>query len=366
MKVFTALIGLEQFGEDETITISENASQQGRPSGGLRSGTQWKMVDLLAGLLLAGNNDATVAIADAAAERSGKDFETLASDIASQLGLSGTTTNTAIGNGDDTISPRDLAIISRNLMAYSTANDLAKMAVYRTKDPDGYDIQYHNTNQLVGVLTDAVGLFTSGLPTKGAGIVAITNSGDRQLLAVAMGMSNPYQKIASLLADAPKNPPADAKPFPAPQLVSYSTRDQIARAMPQVLGGGRPGSADPGSGPALTGVNSSSSSSVASASAGSKSSSDDGIGFGTIFLLLLLALTIAILIRRQQIKIRKRQRRASAMRMYEKERRYLQVYRGSDLKADTPPLRPALKPRIPSTETNPGHVRLIKRPPRNS
>ena len=282
--------------------------------------------------------------------------------------MTGTSVATANGKGNDTVSARDLAVIANNLMSFTSVVDITKTLTYRTKDPDGYAIRFDNTNGIVSIIPDSIGLFTSGRPENGPGMVAVIDQDGRRLIAVALGVSNPFQKVNSLIADAPKTAPADAPKFAAARVVSYQTRDQIARAMPQVLGGGRPGSADPGSAPALgSGATTTTTTTSAAASASSTSNDDSGIGLGTILLLLFLGLTVAIVIRREQIKARKRRRKATAMRMYEKERRYLDVYRGPD--RDRPgqnsPLRPAVRRRDTTTESNVGHVKLIRDKDRN-
>ncbi|MGB2757238.1 MAG: hypothetical protein WBD02_06200 [Acidimicrobiia bacterium] len=363
MKVMTVLVTLELFGEDETVSVSAAAAAQSTPKASLKAGAMWKVIDLVAAVLLAGDNDAAVALGDAAAARGGKPLDVLAAETAQRLGLTGTTLATATGKGADTLTPKDLAIIANNLMSLSSVADITQQLTYRTKDPNGYDIRFDNTNGIVSIMTDSVGLFTSGRPENGPGIVAVVDQTDRRLIAVAMGTSNPFQKVNALVAAAPKTTPAAAPKFPAARVVSYQTRDQIARAMPQVLGGGRPGSADPASAPALgSGPSSTAASSSSATSTKTSSGGDDGIGFGTIFLLFLLALSIAIVARREQIKARKRHRRAMAMRMYEKERRYLDVYRGPerDRPGQGQPLRPAVRRRDTTTESSVGHVKLVR------
>lgn len=364
MKVLTVLVALEQFGEDEMVTVSQAAAGQPSPRVNLKAGAKWKVIDLVAATLLAGDNDAAVALADAAASRAGKSFTSLAAETASQLGLTGTTAATANGKGSDTFSARDLAIVANNLMSFSSIVNITKTLTYRTKDPDGYAIRFDNTNGIVSILPESVGLFTSGRPENGPGMVAVIDQSDRRLIAVALGVPNPFQKISALISAAPKTAPANAPSFPAARVVAYQTRDQIARAMPQVLGGGRPGSADPGSAPALgSGPSSTTTTTSASSAAAAASSDDSGIGFGTILLVLLFGLVGGIVIRREQIKARKRRRKATAMRMYEKERRYLDVYRGPERERrdqNGRPLRPAVRRRDTTTESNVGHVKLIR------
>ena len=364
MKIFTVLVAAEHFSEDERLTVSDNAANQPAPNANLGAGDEWKVLDLIAAVMLPGAVDATVALADGVATRANTTYEAAAAGTAARIGLSGTSAATATGKGEDTTTARDMAVIANNLMSMPAIAEIAKTLVYRTTDPNGYAIRFDNSNGIVSILADSVGLFTSGRPESGAGIIAVTERDGRRLIAVAIGVSNPFQKVSTLLANAPKEAPSGAAAFPKNTAVPFSVRDQIARAMPQVLGGGRPGSGDPADAPALSSANSTAPSSAVKAT--TKGGGDDGIGFGTMVLLLLLAGTVAIVVRREQVKARKRRRRVTAMRMYEKERRYLDVYRpeGEVRLPRNTPVRPATKTREYASDSGAGHVRLVRDKPK--
>lgn len=119
-KIMTALIALQVARADSVVTVSPEAVRARPTKLGLKTYEQFRLLDLVAAMLITSANDACVAVASYLAG-SEDNFVVLMNNRAASLGLQ----NTHFENACGFDGPRH----------YSTASDLARLAEAAMKDP---------------------------------------------------------------------------------------------------------------------------------------------------------------------------------------------------------------------------------------
>ena len=198
-KIMTAIIVLENFSDDDLVTISE-VENYGQVVG-LIEGEQITVKNLLYGLLIPSGNDAAYALADF--YPGGRDsFVAAMNEKAKSLGMENTLFVNPNGQYD--------------LNHYSTAEDLARLTMYAWRQSEfqevvGYteklicDINGQichplvSTNELLGVFPGALGVKTGWTEESEGCFVGFFDEDGRRLLSVILGSQDRFQDTQKLV-----------------------------------------------------------------------------------------------------------------------------------------------------------------------
>ena len=173
---------------NDTITVSENASNMGGSQILLEASEKMSVDDLLKGITIASGNDAVVALAEAIAGTE-ENFVKMMNDKVRKLGLKDTNFKNCHGLDEEGhySSAYDMAHIAKELVKHQKILDYSK--IYETYLREGTDrkIWLVNTNKLVRFKEGVDGLKTGY--TEGAGfcLTATMKKGDMRVIATVMG-----------------------------------------------------------------------------------------------------------------------------------------------------------------------------------
>lgn len=186
-KIMTAIVVLENCSLDETVEVSQKASNTGGSRLGLKTNDKITIRDLLYGLMLRSGNDAAVCLAETVSG-SIEEFANLMNAKSQELGLFNTHFESPHGLDSDE--------------HYTTAYELALLSDYALKNPtffnivgtknytitiNGYQKALSNTNELLGNLDGIYGIKTGF--TNGANRCLVTSCkrGDMDIICVVLG-----------------------------------------------------------------------------------------------------------------------------------------------------------------------------------
>jgi len=188
-KIMTAVLVLENLRLDDTITVSQKAGQTYEPKPLLAPGDELTVEQLMYALLIRSSNGAAVALAEAVAGDV-ESFADLMNAKAEALGM------------DDThfVNPNGLDADGH----YSTAADMAKVAMYAMRDPrfrkivdtPVYDlhlprlskpIEMVNTNKLLSQVDWVTGVKTGLTPKAEQCLVASASRDGVSVISVVLG-----------------------------------------------------------------------------------------------------------------------------------------------------------------------------------
>jgi serine-type D-Ala-D-Ala carboxypeptidase (penicillin-binding protein 5/6) len=202
-KLMTAMIASGLIAPTDQITISAAADAtpigyEGQPD--VRQGEVWVARDLLANVMVQSGNDASTAIAEAAAG-SVEDFVTLMNETAAELGM----TNTVFKNPHGLDDPehlstaRDLITMGRAALDYPEVLHLAlvKQVTFRV---GGRVIPVDATDRDLGVFPGLSGLKTGDTANAGQVLLSYTITQHDRLVAVVLGTPDRRATTRALLA----------------------------------------------------------------------------------------------------------------------------------------------------------------------
>ena len=205
IKILTCMIAIESGRLEEVATVSEKAVNFNKKYNslmGLEAGEQWKIVDLLYGLMLPSGNDAAIVIAEHLAGSTSA-FAKLMNEKALEIGMTHSHFTTVHGkddSGKNYSTARDMAILT----AWALQNDIfckiVKTAKYSCKDTSGkHEISLLNTNRLLVdaegdgftpkslLYSDAIGVKTGDTTLAGKCFIGAASRGGVTLIAVLLG-----------------------------------------------------------------------------------------------------------------------------------------------------------------------------------
>lgn len=150
-KVMTALLVLEKLPIDGYVTVSQRATGMQPSKLNLRAGEQYKVRDLLYGLLLNSANDASVVLAEAVAGSEWQ-FVTMMNQRARQLGAKNT--NFANSNGlpskkDQYSTAYDMYLIFREALKKTFFKDAVKLKYKVIYSKNGRRINLRSHNKIL-------------------------------------------------------------------------------------------------------------------------------------------------------------------------------------------------------------------------
>ncbi len=217
-KLFTATIIMERVKNlDEAVTVGEDAvysegTRIGCPRSGfcngvrLKVGEQLRVKDLLKAALMNSANDAAVALG----EHIGKTqdgFARIMNERAKELGLS----------NSHFCTPSGLEPDGREHECYSSASDVAKIAIHALSFPELWEImrlekqnivsldgrythEIFNTDQLLGQFPNLIGTKTGFTPLAGYSLLAVATdyTKSHRVVAVVLDDQSRWQSIQSM------------------------------------------------------------------------------------------------------------------------------------------------------------------------
>jgi D-alanyl-D-alanine carboxypeptidase (penicillin-binding protein 5/6) len=207
IKLFTALVAAQRLPADEPIPISAQAAGMPARRIAVGAGQTWDLEDLLASMLTVSANDAAVAVAERVGGGSLAGWEDVASVAAAGLGLedspdlsdpAGLDDEFSHGEGSH-ISPRDLAIVSRAVLAEPLLMELVAIDEHRFTGGDGIVHSVDRRNQFLDLYPGAIGMKTGLTDAAGRCLVAAATREGRTMLAVLFDAPDMYLTAATLL-----------------------------------------------------------------------------------------------------------------------------------------------------------------------
>ncbi len=219
-KIVTALVAMEQTDLAELVDVQVNgalfAATTGATVMGLRPGIRMSVRDLLYGLLLPSGNDAAVAIAEHVG--GGRfDFEELMNDKVRALELRNTHFSNPHGLDEPGLysSAFDMAMLGRELMAQPV---LAAIVGTRSYQPAWQGPMVWNSNALIDLYPEAVGVKVGYTGDAGQTIVAAAERNGRRLIVSVLGSSDRYSDAIALFewAFAETEPACELASTPLP------------------------------------------------------------------------------------------------------------------------------------------------------
>ncbi len=218
IKLLTALIAVQHLKPDDPIPISPVAESMPARKINVKAGQVWRFEDLLYSMMMVSANDAAVAIAETLGGGSLDGFVRLADDTAARLGLEDhPILNDPAGlddefsnKGGDRISARDLAIISRAVLARRDLVDVINTRDYAFTGGDGIGHTLTNHDLFLDLYPGANGLKTGTTDLAGHTFVGSATRGGRTMLAIVFDAEDYYGSAGRLL-DQGFNTPVTAE-----------------------------------------------------------------------------------------------------------------------------------------------------------
>ena len=206
-KIMTALVALDTYNLDQTITISEEERTIGHTMELVR-GEQITVRNLLYGLLVASGNDAALALALAYPSNGYSGFVAAMNQKAQALNL----TNTKFQNVSGLESPqhyssaRDLATLTMHAKQNFLFNQItATKQTQLTNSNATITHSLTNTNQLLGNLEGVDGVKTGWTENAGECLVTSSQRKEEQFIVVVLGSRDRFGETKNLLNWAHEN-----------------------------------------------------------------------------------------------------------------------------------------------------------------
>ena len=179
---------------DDKVLVSEKAWKTGGSKMFIEAGKRVSVRDLLSGIVIQSGNDATVAMAEYVAG-SEEGFVDFMNDYASELGLSNTLFQNAVGWTDPNhfSSVNDLAQLTKALIA----NFPDHYATYKEKEFTFSGIRQLNRNKLLWRDDSVDGVKTGHTESAGYCLISSAKRNDMRLIAVVAGSPSENERLIS-------------------------------------------------------------------------------------------------------------------------------------------------------------------------
>lgn len=195
-KMWTALVAIEEGNLNDTVTISKKAVYSEGSSIYLQEGDQYKLEELLYGLMLRSGNDAATAIAEHVGG-SVEGFVKLMNDKAVLYGLNGTTFANPSGLHHEThlATAADTARMLQIAMKNETFRKIASTVVY-----NGSRTVWHNKHKLLADNVGAIAGKTGYTKVAGRTLATYFERDEKEFAVVTINESNDWE-MHKLMAD---------------------------------------------------------------------------------------------------------------------------------------------------------------------
>ncbi|MEY2461747.1 MAG: hypothetical protein QOG30_3577 [Acidimicrobiaceae bacterium] len=207
IKLLTALIAFQQLQPGEAVPISPVAEGMPARKINVKSPQVWAYDHLMRSMMMVSANDAAVALAEKIGGGTLDGYVTVANETAARLGLADSPIlNDPAGlddefanKGGDRISPRDLAIIARAVLANPDLMQIVDTRDYRFTGGDGLAHKLTNHNLFLDLYAGANGLKTGTTDLAGHTFVGSATRGGRTMLVVVFDAVDYYGSAGALL-----------------------------------------------------------------------------------------------------------------------------------------------------------------------
>lgn len=186
-KIMTAIVIIENYNLNETVTISKKAGNTGGSRLGLKAGDKITVNDLLYGLMLRSGNDAAVALAEYASG-SIEEFARLMNQKSQELNLTNTHFVTPHGLDQDEhyTTAYELALLTNYAL-----NNKTFATIVGTKNfiinINGYPKELSNTNELLGNFNGIYGVKTGFTNGANRCLVTACKRDNKDIICVVLG-----------------------------------------------------------------------------------------------------------------------------------------------------------------------------------
>lgn len=186
-KIMTAIVIIENYNLNETVTISKKASNTGGSRLGLKTGDKITVNDLLYGLMLRSGNDAAVALAEYASG-SIENFAELMNKKALELNLPNTNFVTPHGLDQDEhyTTAYELALLTNYALNNKTFAKIVGSKTFAITI-NGYSKELSNTNELLGNFDGIYGVKTGFTNGANRCLVTACKRDDKDIICVVLG-----------------------------------------------------------------------------------------------------------------------------------------------------------------------------------
>jgi len=172
---------------EDTVTVSEHAASMGGTQVFLDVHTTHNVKDLMKAMVICSANDATVALAEKMAG-SEDAFVEMMNKKAQVMELGAHFANaTGLDADGQTMSARDIAKISRELVQYDLLLEWSAIWMENYIHPDGRETEMVNANRMVRYYDGGDGLSTGSSNTAGYCIAATAQRSSGRFIYVALG-----------------------------------------------------------------------------------------------------------------------------------------------------------------------------------
>ena len=218
VKLMTALVAVQRLPVNDAVPISTVAEGMPARKINVKAGQFWDREDLLASMLLVSANDAAVALAERVGGGSLDGWERVAGSTALALGLEDSPDLSDPAGLDDEfsndggsfVSPRDLAIVARAVLAEPELMVIIGAEEIRFFGGDGIDHVVDRRNQLFALYEGTIGMKTGLTDRAGRCLVAAATRNGRTMLTVLYDAPDMYAS-ARLLLDQGFATPVEAQ-----------------------------------------------------------------------------------------------------------------------------------------------------------
>lgn len=186
-KIMTAIVIIENYNLNETVTISKKAGNTGGSRLGLKAGDKITVNDLLYGLMLRSGNDAAVALAEYASG-SIEEFARLMNQKSQELNLTNThfVTPHGLDQNEHYTTAYELALLTNYAL-----NNKTFATIVGTKNfiinINGYPKELSNTNELLGNFNGIYGVKTGFTNGANRCLVTACKRDNKDIICVVLG-----------------------------------------------------------------------------------------------------------------------------------------------------------------------------------
>jgi len=185
-KLMTALVVLENYDPNQTVTVSYKAASINGSKVHLSPGEQISVRNLIFGMLVASGNDAAIALEEHFGEG---ELVNLMSEKAVELGMENTHFADASGLSlENRSTPKDLTILTKAASKHPLiAEALQAREITLTSIDGGAQHLIHTTNRLLKNYPDITGVKTGYTEEAGFCLISSAKRGEHELLLVLLG-----------------------------------------------------------------------------------------------------------------------------------------------------------------------------------
>ena len=209
VKIMTLAIAFDEIENgrlsiDENVRISDYAAGMGGSQLFLDAGEEYKVSDLLKGIIVCSANDAATAIGERISGNI-ESFVTKMNAYAKEIGMNNTLFCNATGlpnSGEQYSTARDVTTMMRKVLTHPKYYEYSRIWMENFEHPDGRVTEIVNTNKLIRIMNECDGGKTGFTNDAGFCLSATAKSGDTRVIATLLGGTDSkarFRKVSELI-----------------------------------------------------------------------------------------------------------------------------------------------------------------------